>query len=347
MHNNLELVDGRLEVEILLDVLRGCDNNCPGCFVSRQNKTTGEQLKAVLDFANVLTDNIDVSVEVFLGSTDLFTASNFEEIVTHPHFLALPSHNLFASSTLLSDPSVVEYRIKLLKTALSTWGYDGEFELFTILDLDKYLSRDTQYIKRITTNLAICNPDVTIFIVNYYSPTMFDPYSIGDIQAMVLNEFGAELKVIPSFFRSQKAELVLPRALGYKDLVSNIEGCTIDFVDRYVGPVPYANYCFTEGELYFISYMWDDFPQDSDMYHIPKVLGTYTLDGIAQAQDDIISTQLEYAPQTDECESCNHLMTCVSRNVLTYMEHRDIPTCMLPKELFDQYDRSSMAVTRH
>lgn len=335
---DVEIINGNIEIELILDVLNGCDNDCPGCFVNQKNKTTGEHIKSVLDFANLLTDSMDASIEIFLGSTDLFTAVNFEEIVTHQHFLDLPSHNVFTTTTLLSKPSIIRHRMKLLRNAMRIWGNNGELELFPVLDINRYINNDFLYISQLKEGLKICDPDVTVFIVNYYSPDMFDKVCLADLRDMIKLDFNAELRVIPSFFRSNKKETVLPRAFGYRDMVINQFCDKMDIVDRYVGPVPFTNFCFNKGEFYLNSYMYtDDQPQESELYHIPKENdGTYSFGTIIQKQQNIVSEQLEFANKTDECSSCKYLMNCVSRNVLTYMDDRNITQCMLPKELFDQ-----------
>jgi hypothetical protein len=285
------------------------------------------------------------NIEIFIGSTDIFTAVNFEDIVTHPYFLELPSHNVFATTTLLSDPSIVEYRMGLLRNAMDIWNNDGEIELFPVLDIPRYLNNDAKYIKQLETNLKICDPDVIVFIVNYYSENMFDQICLADLRDMMKHHFNAELRIIPSFFRSRSPDTILPRAFSYRDMLINNFCSEMDIVDRYVGPVPFTNYCFNEGEFYLNSYMYtDDQPQTTDIYHIPKNDdGGYSAETLKSKHHEMFTRQLSFSNQTKECADCPFLMNCVSRNVLAYMEDRNIHQCLLPKTLFPSLEKPEQA----
>lgn len=55
---------------------------------------------------------------------------------------------------------------------------------------------------------------------------------------------------------------------------------------------------------------------------------------LTQLQQQLFVNQIIFTSETDECGICEYLMNCTSRNVLTYMEDRNITECMLPKVLF-------------
>jgi len=331
MQHNIELLNGGIGIELILDVLNGCDYNCPGCFINRKNVTTSEQLSSVRSFADMMITGMGAKMELILGSTDIFTATNFDETIEHPDLLAIPTYALSMNSTLLASSDIVTKRMDKIKTFIDSQPNKCEFELFPVLDITKYMSDDKQYINTIRTNLKICDPDVVVFTVNFYAETMFDQYSINTIRVKLAQDFGAELRVVLSSFRSHNPNTIISNAHKFNNMVRNQVCGDIDIVDRYIGPVPFTNFCFNAGEFYMMSYMSDDLPQNTKTYHIPK---PYSMEALSVLQQNVFTDQVKYATTTDECGDCKYLMNCTSRNVLTYMADRGISECLLPKELF-------------
>lgn len=352
---DVELIKGRMEVEYLLDVLDGCAFDCPGCFVKKKNKTLINDLVHFKNFVQTVENAFPVRTEVVLGSTDVFTARNFADVVESDVFQSLYLYNFVIPTTFMTDPGITEERMSMIRERREGWSPDCEFEIFAVIDTDKYLDGNKTYLTRFRKNLEICNPDVLVLVNNFFSRHQYKRINMVDLAAKLKEDFDAEFRLIPSFFRAGRGETVIPHALQYRDLlidqmagVSQEQNIVVDVVDRFVGPVPFLNYSFKEGEIYATSYMYfDDLPQSHELYHIPRdENGRYSIDTIHEALNELMSRQFEYAGKTDECSTCKYLLSCTTRNVLTYMESRGIKQCLLPRQLFEEQDLSGFVKQR-
>ena len=82
----------RLTVSINVEFLDSCDFHCPGCFVSRRNSYTTEDLKVLNDLAKQFSENDFEVNEIILGPTDLFGCKNAEDVLSDPQFMKLFDH---------------------------------------------------------------------------------------------------------------------------------------------------------------------------------------------------------------------------------------------------------------
>ena len=71
-----------LRTEINLDILHGCSQQCPGCFIPRKNLTKADNLETLY---NLLIEGAYYPDEITIGPTDIFDAENFNEIMNHPY----------------------------------------------------------------------------------------------------------------------------------------------------------------------------------------------------------------------------------------------------------------------
>ena len=88
-----------LRVEIQLDILNGCESSCPGCFIPRKNKTCDLSI-----LYNTLKEGTYSPDEIVIGPTDIFSASNFDELMDDPYLKKLYGISSIAYTSALEEP---------------------------------------------------------------------------------------------------------------------------------------------------------------------------------------------------------------------------------------------------
>ncbi|HAW04503.1 MAG TPA: hypothetical protein DCW83_07435, partial [Saprospirales bacterium] len=98
-----------LRTEINLDILHGCAQSCPGCFIPRKNLTKADNLETLY---NLLINGSYYPDEITVGPTDIFDAENFHEIMSHPYMKKLYGISAVGFTSTLLQP-YAEIRDKL------------------------------------------------------------------------------------------------------------------------------------------------------------------------------------------------------------------------------------------
>lgn len=332
-------------IDLTLDVLGGCEHKCPGCFVNRKLPFLEDDLQKMA----ALTARWDHAGydfnELFLGPTDMFSASNFDEVVTSPDFQFMSEYFTFTcTSTCLNDPMETKRRLLLLEEC-ENW-YDRNFEIFVVLDIPKYLAGDKEYLDLFNKNMSLLYNDNVFLLLNVYGEEMFDDMSLFDLNKKVKEDYNTKVRINPSYFRGTNKKHVERYAHLHKRMLEReiteetIGGIFLNMLDIYFGGHTFGNYTFTNHELYVTPILYEAVPMLEDYMRVWKDWGgNYTLQEIEHVERRLFDQQHVYAEKTNECFSCKYLASCVSRNVLSYMESRDITNCFLPKSLFRDASR--------
>lgn len=330
-----------LSVDLTLDFLNGCEYNCSGCFVSKKNTYTDNDLNVVLDLVEQWNDNgYDVN-ELFLGPTDIFSAVNLEELCTNETFQKICSYFTFTcTTTLLNDYDDIKRKYELLNDKCLSDKKHREFEIFVVIDDKKYIDGDKEYLDKFNKNLELLDLYNVFFVVNVYSENMFDETSLFELNNKIFNDYGSKIRVNPSYFRGTSLKHLEKYSMFHKRLVEqqitkdNIRRVFMNMIDVYFGSYTFNAYSFSNSELYIAPLLYENIPQEYDYFKINRVNDKYTLDLLDKAQVEHFYKQIEYSKRTDSCCECEFLSSCVGRNVLSYMEHRGMTKCFLPKKWF-------------
>ena len=152
-----------LRTEVNLDILHGCDQMCPGCFIPRKNLTNADQLK---DLYELLSNGHYYPDEIVIGPTDIFDAQNFEEIINHEYMLKLFEISAIGfTSTLLQPYWVVKEKLDKIWALYRHTKRIPDIDFKIVLDVNKYLDDelDDWYKK-----LKLFEHGSVQFRVNYY-----------------------------------------------------------------------------------------------------------------------------------------------------------------------------------
>lgn len=328
-----------VSMDFTLDVLNGCEHKCPGCFVQRKNDFMEDDLKEVEAVVNqALEAGYDFN-ELFIGPTDIFSAVNYNELITSETFKRFAHRfTLTANTTLMNDSSVIEERLNLLRKEQVHEGRNKE--LFVILDLELYIKNDWFYMNQLNRNLKLVYDWNVFFIVNVYSEDMFDGMDLTVMTERLRKDFGTKLRINPSYFRGTNKKHVERYANDHKRMLesqvneANVGMVFLNIVDIYFSSFTLLSYGYSKGKLSIAPFIYEVIPQDNEMFDIKKDGSSYTLADIESTHFSLLNRQYEYAEKTTECNDCEFLPSCSSRNILAYMESRDITDCFLPKRLF-------------
>ena len=331
-----------LSVDLALDVLGGCEHNCPGCFVNKKLPFVEDDLEVMADLAEQWeVAGYDFN-ELFLGPTDLFSALNFDQVITDPNFQRMSELGwaFTSTSTCLNDTGETIRRLELLDKNCSNWR-GRKFEIFVVLDIPKYLADDSEYLTKFNHNLSLMEQDNVFLLLNVYSEDMFKDVSLFDLNRRVKEDYNTKVRVNPSYFRGTNKTHVERYATFHKEMLEReitdetIQGIFLNMIDIYFGGFTFCNYAFTNHQLFVPPTIYEAIPIDDDIVRIARRDDEkYHIEDLEAKERELFLIQHEYAEQTSECSTCKYLTSCVSRNVLTYMKTRNITDCFLPKTLF-------------
>lgn len=335
-----------MSIDLTLDLLGGCEHKCPGCFVNKKLPFLDDDLATMADLVRKWSDADYDFNELFLGPTDILNATNFDAIINDTNFQMMSEYFTFTcTTTCLNDYDESKRRLQLLEDKCTNW-WERNFEVFVIIDVPKYLSGDVEYMTTFTKNLELLYNDNVFLLLNVYSEEMFDDISLFDLNKKVKEDFNTKVRINPSYFRGTSKRHVERYAQLHKRMLEReitdetIKGIFLNMIDIYFGGHTFGNYAFVNHNLYVSPLIYEALPVDNRELMIPQNAdGLYDLDAIEQKHRELFARQHKYSYKTTECSSCKYLSSCVSRNVLNYMETREIHDCFLPKSLFRDASR--------
>lgn len=335
-----------ITVNLTFDILDGCEHHCPGCFVKKRNSyfNEGDDL-ALLQLIEDLRSAGYSMDELNIGPTDIFSADNFEYLLKNQTFVEMANEfNLTVVTTLMDDSDAIAKKIAAYEVAFP--HRDRRVEVFVMLDLKKYIGKDWFYLNQLYRNIKLLADWNVFFLVNVYSEDMFDEMDLPTLGQRLLDDFGTKLRINPSYFRGTSSRHVSRYAVKHKEMLErnvddkSIERVFLNMADIYFNSFSTLNLSYAEGELSVMVFLYEGIPQIHDRFKVAKRDGKYHLEDIQQTVDRLFVEQYEYAEQTHHCADCRHLSSCVSRNVLSYMDTRAIKDCLLPQQLFRDASRA-------
>lgn len=335
-----------ITVNLTFDILDGCEHQCPGCFVKKRNSFFNEGDDAVLmELVNDLKAAGYSMDELNVGPTDIFSADNFSFLLANQIFVEMANEfNLTIVTTLMNDSAEIAAKVAAYEEAFP--HRDRRVEVFVMLDLQKYIAKDWFYLNQLYRNIKLLADWNVFFLINVYSEDMFDDMDLPTLGQRLLEDFGTKLRINPSYFRGTSGRHVNRYAIKHKEMLErnvddkSIERVFLNMADIYFNSFSTLNLSYAEGELSVMSFLYEGIPQVDTRFTIPKRDGKYHLEDIQQTIDKLFVDQYEYAEKTDECAECPYLTCCVSRNILSYMDTRNLTNCLLPQQLFRDASRA-------
>lgn len=346
-----------IELDIIFDVLNGCEMKCPGCYVDRKNKFLPLYLEKIYRLTNQFKDQGIEANELFLGPTDIFATTNFEEVISEPLFDKLVEQYaaITFTSTMLTPHEDLKEKVDQLMNIMAPYG--KRFELFVILDIEKYIKNDRSYLDQLDKNLElIANIDsrlkkqVNVFFIANFYPEMFSNVSIFDLNKMIKRDYGSKFKINPSFARASNQSFVeLQCALLKNLLVHQVNNDTIkdvflNMIDVHFGGETFYSLSYADDRLFIAPYFYEFIALKRDSLEIQsRADGFFYMEDVFTKQNELSIEQFTYSENLKSCSQCEFLPSCVSRGHIEFMKLNNITNCIVPKEIF----RSSYKVENH
>ena len=309
-----------LRTEINLDILHGCDQMCPGCFIPRKNLTSADHMTGLY---NLLVEGEFYPDEITIGPTDIFDAQNFDEIMNHPSMKDLYSiSGVGFTSTLLQDPKIVKPKLDMIWKLYTNINRIPDIDFKIVLDVEAYLDNDLD--PNFLENIKMFAIGSVQFRVNY-TEDLFDNISYNELCTRVKEDFNAPIVVTPSFLTDRNARGKVDKFLKMfredlfeQDIDSEWRNLYTFFNARFNG-FGCQNYSFYNGKLYVNPFLYDAIIQRTPEFE-------------TSMDKDWLPANLEYAKTVDDCSECEFIMSCAERNVHTYMKSRKLNSCVALKE---------------
>ena len=308
-----------LRTEVNLDILHGCDQQCPGCFIPRKNLTNADQLK---DLYELLSNGQYYPDEIVIGPTDIFDAQNFNEIIEHPYMKKLYEiSGVGYTSTLLQDRMMIADKLDKIWAIYQHVHRVPDIDFKIVLDINAYLDGRLDEWYR---TLELFKNGSVQFRVNYYKG-VFDRISYNELCQRVYDDFNAPVVITPSFLTDRNARGKVEQHLANfrQDMLDQkidpLWRSLYTFFDAKFNGFGCQNYSFYNGKLYINPFLYDAIIQRTPFFET-------TMD------ENKLYDNIEYAQQVDDCNGCEFMMSCAERNVHMYMESRGLNSCVALKE---------------
>jgi hypothetical protein len=331
-----------------LEVLNQCAHACDGCFVRRKNNLEDVDLETALNLAQQMNERGLRFREVILSPTDIFSATNSEEILSDPLFHELMRvHPKTRITTTAMFENLDWERFERIFAILDNPEFfkpDMILEFLVPININKVLLRDPEYVsqfKRVLDYFENETPKEVdwSFVVNvHYDPVLLNTYD--KLTEIVKEEYNTIIEFLPSFFRSKNDTLLTNMLDTWKEFVTKVvttdtlQDITLTIADKNHNGFNTIVTNYKKGSLYISPFVYEQI-----LFEYPEMkVDGFTAEDVLNKNQELIAKQFNYATETTECSGCAYAATCVGRNVLSLMEVKDIKDCVFPKDVLDMFE---------
>lgn len=348
------LDDETMDFVLNLEVLRDCVHSCPGCFVNRRNSITDINLDAALALATDMDAAGLRFREVIISPTDIFSASNAVEILEDETFQQLLRIHPKTRITTTAMFHKVDWEqwdaVFAVLDDPSKYKPDMIIELLVPLDIDLLLSGDDQYYSDFSKALYYLKHETPkivdwSFVVNvHHDNQMIAQYD--EVTKIVKEQFDTVIEFLPSFFRTGNDKLITAHLQTWKEFLQatitpdNYQDMMLTIADPDHNAVNTIVVNYKKNKMSISPFIYEQIVFDYPSMET-GITATEVMDTVAR----LTKEQFEYVTKTTECSSCPYLTTCVGRNVLSFMEAKDITKCIYPKDILNMYHNNYTSST--
>ncbi|MFP5386786.1 MAG: hypothetical protein ACLGHN_11945 [Bacteriovoracia bacterium] len=343
-----------IRIRFNLEFLKGCSFHCPGCYVNRDNAYSDKDLDIVFSSFQQFKKAGFVFDEIILGPTDFFAAYNTEQLLLNPKFIRFFKDSedpivLTLLTTLQSDEKEIIKRIELLNKNL---GKNLELEILIPFQVSKILSKDAEYVSKLKERIQLlqrfeCDVEYAMQM-NIQETKHLEGFNLKEVSDYIWNEFQTITEFNPSFLRSTNEGITGRTIESWNQMLrENIKAHDTFGDERITFTMANPNhagfneitYNYHNGFFYSCPFIYENVFDRDEHFKIPPSGGEgfYTLADFMNHRDKTDQNQLEYLRKTKECENCPHSMSCVSKQVIDYMNYKGRTECILAKEVLDLY----------
>lgn len=329
-----------LRVDLTLEILNGCEHACPGCHIKRTRVVEDEFLASVMQYTEVMNNWSHVSLEeINIGPTDIFSATNFDYVMSHELMRKLCSlYSLTFNTTLNNTYEQIQSRMQTIDALVHDLPA-RDILFLVVIDLAKWTSGDIIYTSQLESKLQLISQYTVMFIVNYSDELL--KYDVPTIAKQLFQRYNCVLRIIGGYLRSYRKDYLIKRNNNNfidfqidNKFDDHCQYLQMNLYNRHFNGHGFFTHSFINGELYVSPYMYEGIPIEHPMFKINKNKNNaYTTDVINTKHKELMITQMQHASSMDECADCNLLSVCASRNVISYAKLSNVTECLMPKEM--------------
>lgn len=334
----------RINVEFLDD----CKFNCSGCYVKRRNTFSDEDVDVLVHAVDMFRSAGMSFDEIILGPTDFFSASNTEQVITHPDFKRIFENGDVVLTILTTLQETEERILELIGIVNESLPHpDMEMEVLIPFNIQRVVDKDPFYVmemKRKINLLNLLKPTVDYAMqINIHDvDKLTDRFSLPEVTTFVRDTFNTIVEFNPSFMRTKKPHIVMKVLDDWNDLLErhvqrlHAEDITFTMVNKYHASYNELTYNFKDGHLYVCPFIYENVIDLSEPFKIPKASHYYTIEDMDVKDVEVLGEQYAYAPNTD-CGECEYQGSCIGKKVLYYMKQYDMTKCVVSKPVMAYY----------
>ena len=336
-----------------LELLRGCQFNCKGCFVDKYGA-----LPMTDEWANNLNKWVESAVKdggylptvIFISPTDFLSATNTVEVLTDPRVISVVTKfkRLSLQTTCLdltTAPAIAEVIRK----------YYGAMELEINFLMEPEHVETEKYLQTIASNR-----DELYRIIDWHIPIksfcIMNVYEYNRVKkaniANLLQDYKAlhlrikelfDTTIDFNFSMSRQHDNLKPGEIKEavirvtKMFDKSVNYDTSQFIrfsfGRLTDCLIEKHYNFLNGKYYVSPLLYDRYAAFVPELQIPFV--NYTVQESEAFEEQLQLDQYQNASSKDECGDCRYLGSCTDRNILKIMDIYNINKCIIARDALD------------
>ena len=330
-----------------LEVLNGCAHHCNGCFVRRKNNHLDVDLNTALRVATEMSDLGMRFREVILSPTDIFSATNSLDVLMDHRFQQLLNIHPKTRITTTAMFENMDW-----DNWLDIWGVLDDkayfrdnmiMEFLVPINPEKILSGDMDYYNDFKKALDFMRYETPkevdwSFVINvHYDPLI--AANFDELTRIAKHEFNTTIEFLPSFFRTGNDMFIRDHLNQWRTFLrevitdDNFTDAMLTIADKNHNGFNTVVVNYRRGKMFISPFIYEQI-----LYEYPELeVAELTAESIIDKNMELQINQFAYASKTEECETCEYLPTCVGRNVLSFMEIKDIKSCIYPKDVLNRY----------
>lgn len=348
-----------LDLVINAEVLEGCNQSCPGCFINTANNNSmwEDSLNTSYEIAKYYISKGARFREFTLTATDFFTAKNTDIILKSEHLSKIL--NLRSKENVESDNGYGG-GILSLASAASFEGIDMEHlkYLFSILDSELYpknmtvefiiplnikkvLEDDKKYLEDNINALNFFRDSTPKHVIYSYTFNIHNDQNLKNPEVYekcykyVKNNFDTVIENNPGFFRVSNQKFIKHLLKLWKKLVNtsidfkNYKELHMTCVDERYNSFNTVNLHIHRNEIFAVPFVYQNIYLRDSKFKIEDI------QKINNKHMELTLEALNYANAVEDCSTCVLQPACVGRKVQNVMKHYGIEECVFPSKALE------------
>lgn len=302
----------KITLNVLLEVLDSCAHRCAGCFVNRSNSYAPEELRRFLEWTTHVA--CTERNEAIFGPTDVFSATNFDEVFRPDGDLvafARTYQEISFNSTLNDALARILERTEHLRRI-----FPGKYlEFFVVVDVEKIYAGDEAYLSQLEAKIRAMG-DINLILTANVTENF---HQVQDrVVEVAAKRFQTNFKWTPSFLRAKNGAVV-GDSIRHWSTHSYLDLNLLDYAtDTYFGGVTYKAFAFNRGKAYRVPCLMDFTPVDRAEFELDLSL-------------DEDQAPFLTAPPADECATCATRIACGAKGVHQFKKSYGLSGCVMPR----------------